>query len=422
MLQVEQWFDEDVIKDFYYEEYRNRSEPRVFANAAYTKPTYVATATVRKRTNDFVTETERLPEATYHLLDRNLAGPFYFTFDTINGYNEREPAGTHAVRSVNVARLTMPMKLETLMTVTPFVEGDVSYYSDEPDSSDDHFRLSETIGVTAQSRLHRSFPGAVGFSGFKHVFVPSITYSYRLEPSMEIEETPRFDAYDNAYGRSRLETKLDNIVFGKDAVTEEVWQVARLTFYQGNDFWNEFRKSEDYETELDIRPRSWWGFLLAAERHRINDDFDIDAPSPYASWFFDAYENLTGDPFDPDLTTRLNAVYGDYDRLLTYVYYDDFVHDGDVAGRIGFAYTKTRDRVFNREILYGFSYKLAEKWAVAFEHRYDFERGDLYQQEYEVRRNLHCWDATFRVRDREQGWDFGFELSLTAFPGAKVKF
>ena len=46
----------------------------------------------------------------------------------------------------------------------------------------------------------------------------------------------------------------------------------------------------------------------------------------------------------------------------------------------------------------------------------------MYRQEYELRRNLHCWEAAIRFRDRDTGWDIGFELSLVAFPGTGVKF
>ncbi|HPK00191.1 MAG TPA: hypothetical protein PKW60_11945, partial [Candidatus Hydrogenedentes bacterium] len=77
---------------------------------------------------------------------------------------------------------------------------------------------------------------------------------------------------------------------------------------------------------------------------------------------------------------------------------------------------------FNREVLYGARYKLSELWAFAFEHRYDLERGEVYQQEYEVRKRFKCFDWSLKVRDRTQGWDFNVAISLSAFPGTKVKF
>ncbi|MBN2308904.1 MAG: hypothetical protein JXR94_08045, partial [Candidatus Hydrogenedentes bacterium] len=234
--------------------------------------------------------------------------------------------------------------------------------------------------------------------------------------------TPRFDAYDNVYGRSRVESKIDNLVFGRDTDTGEAWQVMRLTLYQGNDVWNEFRTADDYEIELDLRPRAWWGFQIAGEHHSIGRDVDIDDPFYFEGALLEAYEDATGRPFDPEVAYRYNAQYGDYDRLLTYLYYNDLASESRLNGRIGFAYTATQGAVFNREILYGLGYRLGEKWALAFEHRYDLERSELYRQQYEVRRVFHCLESAFMVRERGSGWDFSIEVGVTALPGTKLKF
>jgi hypothetical protein len=251
-----------------------------------------------------------------------------------------------------------------------------------------------------------------------------LTYSYRPEPNLGVEETPRFDAYDNVYGRSRIETKLDNIVLGQDEVSGEAWQVARLTLYHGNDFWNEIRKSEDYEVEVDVRPRRWWGFQAIGEHHGITEDEDIDFDEPFIVQrsLIELYERVVDEPFDPETADKYNTRYGDYDRILTFLYYDNRERDGNFNGRVGFAYTKTQDEVFNREVLYGLGYRLNEKWSVAFEHRYDLERDELYRQKYEIRRVMNCLEGALQFGERESGWDVGIEFSVTGIPGARVKF
>jgi len=422
LLQAEQWYDKDFLKDFYYEEYRHRTQPRTFANVTYTQPSFIATATLRQSTHDFLRETERLPEVTYHLLERRLADNLYFSFDAIDGHVEREPRSTHALRLINVGRFSYDLDVNEALGITPFLEVEGSFYSNERASDAADFRFANTIGTTLQTRFHKAYPGAFGFSGFKHVAVPSITYSYRLEPTMGVEETPRFDAYDLAHGRSRIETKLDNVVFGRDADTEEVWQVARLSLFQGNDFWNEIRKAEDYEVELDLRPRPWWGWELAGEHHSIDDEFDLEDPFWLEGWLFELYERVVGKPYNDEAAYQYRTQYGSYDRVMTYLYYDDYALDGRFSARTGFAYTETLDRTYNRELLYGAGYQLGEKWGVAFEHRYDFERDELRHQKYELRRNLHCWEAALTFRDRPSGWDVGFQFNIVAFPGTKVEF
>jgi len=422
LLQAEQWSDRDFYKDFYYPEYRNRTMPRTFANVTYTKPTYIATGTVHKRTHSFVHETERLPEATFHLLERPLTQNLYFSFDTINGYYEREPRGSNVVRSVHIGRLTYDLELHEALNITPFFEMEGTWYSEERYDESSNARFGNTIGATVQTRLHKAYPGIWGFSGFKHVVVPSVTYFYRPEPTMGFDETPRFDSYDSAHGRSRIETKLANVLLGKDAETEEIWQVARLTLYQGNDFWNELPKSEDYEAELDIRPRPWWGWLMAAEYHGIEEDRAYDEGWYWQRRFLRFYDRIFGRPYYEDPLYQYDSQYGDYSRLLTYLYYDQLVRDGWFNAHLGFAYTETREEVFNREVLYGLGCKLGDHWGVAFEHRYDFERDELAQQKYEIRRSLHCWEAALLFRDRQTGWDVSLEFNISAFPGTRVKF
>jgi lipopolysaccharide assembly outer membrane protein LptD (OstA) len=422
LVQMEQWFEPDFVKDFYYDEYRDRTQPRTFVNVTHTKPNYIAAGTVRVTTNDFVTETERLPELSLHLLERPLTENLYFSFDSINGYLEREPSSAYAARSVNVARLTYDLDFTEALSLTPFFEVEGAYYSHQPEGGDHDLRYSAMMGATLQTRFHKVYEGGFGFAGFKHVVLPSLTLSYRPRPNMSVDDTPRFDSYDNVYGRTRLETKVDNMLYGRDEVTGQVWQVARLSLYQGTDFWNELRSAEDYEIEMDIRPRPWWGFQLAAERHRSSDDADIDSPYYPERRVLEWFEDWLNRPVDPEILYQYNAQYGDYDRLLGYFYYDDTAFTGDLNARVGFAYTKTRDQVFTREVLYGAGYRINDKWSIGFEHRYNFETSELYRQVYEVRRNLHCWEAAFTFRDRDEGWDVGFELSLVAFPGTKLEF
>jgi len=420
-LQAEQWGDEDFYKDFYYEQYRDRTQPRSFAHVTHTQPGYIATGTVRPNTHDFLVETERLPEATYHLLTRELAKNLYVSYDAIYGYLEREPWSTSAVRLANIGRATYDINVHEGLSITPFAELNATYYSEGRSDEESDVLLAETVGATLQTRLHRVYPGFMGFSQFKHVVLPSITLSYRPEPGMGVHETPRFDAYDVVHGRSRLETKLDNIIYGRDAETEEVWPVARLTLYQGNDFWNEIQKAEDYEAEMDLRPRPWWGWLLAAERHTMDEEFDLDEPYWLQKILLDARETITGKGYD-ETYAQYDPRGGQYDRLLTYVYYEEPAEVSRYNAHVGYAYTETRDEVFNREVLYGGGLRLGKAWGIGFEHRYDFAMDELTRQTYEIRRNLHCWEAAIQFRDRQEGWDIGISFNVVAFPGTRLKY
>ncbi len=428
LAQVEQWSDRDFYKDFF-EGHKDRSEPRTFVNVTHTRPGYIAEATVKRTGHGFVRETERLPELSFHALERPLFDHVYVSFDTIDGHVKRASDGPHATRSINIGRISYDWDVTEGINVAPFVELEGSWYSNDAprwyasnQESRSAFRFAALAGITAQTRLHREYPGAFGFDAFKHIFLPSLTYSYRPEPTMSVEDTPRFDAFDNVYGRSRLESKIANIVLGRDSATGQVWQVASLTLYQGTDFWNEIRKSRDYEIELDLRPRSYWGWLAAGEWHDVADWSSLDQPFILPTAILRLYERIKGEQFDPETAYRFSVRYGNYSRFLTYAYYDDTPLNGRFSGRAGFAYTETQGRVFNREMLYGAGYRLGENWSLGFEHRYDFERGRLARQMYEIRRDLHCWEGAFQFTDRPSGWDVGVELSIKGLPGSRLSF
>lgn len=419
--QVEHWGDQNFYKDFFYDSFRNRSQPRTFANITYRQPGYIATGTVRAQTHQWFSETEQTPEATFSLLERPLVQNLYFSFDTANGYYNREPFGVDGARSANTARLTYSWDPMPGLAITPFWEVDGYYYSRERQSDNGAGLLSTNLGVTAQTRFHRTYAGRWGFSAFKHLIEPSITYSYRPDTSVNPQEIPQYDPLDSIFGRSRIETKISNILYGRDAETGEVWQVGRFTLYQGNDIRNERATTEDYEVELDVRPRAWWGFQVVGERQKTSDEDPSLSRYSLARNFPRFYTEVVGNAFGFENARDFSGRFGDYNRMLAQLYYDGEPRGEKLSGRIGFAYTKTQDAVFNREALYGMGYKLSDKWGIGFEHTYDFESNDLRTQTYELRRSLHCWETAIRFRDRESGFDINLEFNIKAFPGSRLK-
>ncbi len=430
LAQVEQWSNRDFYKDFFYDKYRNRTQPRTFVDVTQTKPAYILSATFRPDTHGFIQETEQLPDLSYHLLERPIADRLYASLDSVTGYYNLDywmnpldkSKERHAGRQVTVGRLTYDLDIDEAFSLNPFAEFDSTLYMERSKGEDNDYRLGGTLGVTAQTRMHKEYPGLVGFSGFKHIVVPAITYTYRPNPSMNATDTPNFDAYDAAYGRSRIEAKFDNVVFGRNAKTGDVWQVLRLTLYGGVDFSNEIARSTDLEAELDLRPRPSWGWVAFLEHHDTDQD-SVRSDCQYARMAMLQLRDPLGPlGLDNAALFRNDMLYTDYSRAITYLYYGDRSLDGRMNARVGFAYTETGQTVYNREVLYGFGYRFGEKWGLSFEHSYDFEREKMTQQKYEVRRNLHCWEAALVFRDRETGWDIGLEFNIAAFPGTRVKF
>lgn len=390
LAQFEQWFEPDFVKDFYDDIFEDRTGPRSFINLTHTRPQQMASLTVSKATHDFTTETEKLPEATYHLFERRLGKGFYGTFDGAAGHYRTAPDDLESGRITTQGRLTYDLNVAKGINLTPFIEGDGAWYSKALDDDESSFRASAIGGVTLQTRFQRAYAGLRGYSGFKHIVVPSVTYTYRPDASLAQDDTPRFDALDDRQGRSRIESSISSILLGRNAKTGETWPVARLGLFQGHDFSSEGPESDDYEVQMQVRPRPWWGFQTTVEYHEADGDEVLPE------------ENL--------------------DRVLSFLFFDNRFGKNTMNARLGYAVTETDAEIFNREILYGFGYKLTGNWSFSAEHRYDIELAKLTRQTYEIRRRLHKWEIALRIRERSSGLDIGIAFNLTDFPGAKLSF
>jgi hypothetical protein len=310
--------------------------------------------------------------------------------DSTAGYYNYSETDIHARRFSQVARLSYDWNVMSGLNIVPFVEGSMSEYSNRRESVSSDVRYNSLAGVTTQARFQRGYSGFGKFNGFKHIFVPSVTYFHDNASSLGIDEVPRFDDIDNRPARDRVESKFDNILLGRNAANGETWRVAKLAVYHGNDLSNEVSKGTDYEIDMEIRPRPWWGFRAFAERHRDE--------------------------------TEPGFVENDFDRRLAFVFYDDNNYENSFNARLGYSLTNINNVTINREVLYGAGYKLSPKWSFSADHTFDLEDNEIRRQSYQIRRRMHKWDMGLRVRERPSGTDINVVMSLVGFSGAELRF
>jgi hypothetical protein len=390
LAQWEQWYDRDFVKDFYYDTYENRTGPRSFVNLTYLKDDYIVTGSASKATHDFGGQTEKLPEATFHLFDRELAKRLYLSIDSAAGHYNHVPSNTHSQRYSQIARLSYDINLMQGLNIIPFVEGSATHYSNTMASDTSDTRTSGLAGITTQMRFQRNYRGFMNFDSFKHIVVPSVTYFHENSTSMDPEDVPRFDSLDNRPSRERIEAKIDNLVLGRNSRDGKVWPVAQLGLYSGTDLSNEIADATDYEVDFIIRPRPWWGIRTFAETHELNAAPGIE--------------------------------HQQFDRIISYVFFNDNNFENSINARIGYALTELDDDTITREILYGVGYKFSKKWSMSADHTYDLEDGEIRRQAYNIHRRLHKWDAGLRLRDRPSGTDINVVLSLVGLKGAELNF
>ncbi len=386
LMQVEHWSDRDFLKEFYYDEFEERTEPESFLNLTKTWDDAVLSMTARKQVTGFIEDVNRLPETRFTLLDRPLlSDSVRFTLDETAGYLDHRPHGPSAARSYTAARIAFTELSRPGLTVVPYVEGRGRWYSRGPDDRDDQFSGSYEVGMAAGSRLHRTYGSFLKtYTELKHVVMPTVTVGYESTPTENPEEHFWFDPLDDAYRNGRVGIQLDNRLYGR---TDEgsLRQLVRWTLYGGTDFTTQQpRSTRDFESWLDVYLTNRVKFTSSAETHRGAMDFD----RADVRLEFGQTDDPRGNMFS------IGYVYEDIDDVET----------------------------LNRDIDVEVAARLGEKYRFRVRQRYDFEDSRLERQEYVIERDMHCMVGAIGYRKRRTSSDVFAVLSLKAFPSSRLKF
>ncbi|MFC1735484.1 LPS assembly protein LptD [Candidatus Hydrogenedentota bacterium] len=407
IAQIEQWSDKNFLKNFYYSEFRKRTEPETFVNLTWTKPHVIASATVRKRTNNHFNEIERLPQLDIDLLDYRLGkSNFFVAGRNAAGYLRSRPDTDdrdNVFRNDTVLRMYYDLDL-SIFDLTPFVEYEGTYYSSTVEDEDfwfwgrratvlddsDHqeYRAAVNAGVELGTTLRRDYDFSIGgYKGFRHIFSPTLTFSARTTSDLEYDEVDIFDSIDERRGSSRVGIKLENALVPLSILRreriDEHFPVLSWKLFAGGDLNSEGAERTDWETELMFR---------------FNEKLAL---------------GVTGDYHEGRGT--------DYTRLAAALEYGDEDED-DFHWALGLNFVNLDNQEDSHDISWRCGFPMGEKWHFSFDHRYDLVDHELELQEYTIRRDLHCWEMEMAFRKRQTSTDFMIFFNIKAFPGTRIKF
>jgi len=381
-MQVEHWSDPEFLKQFYYDEYKRRTEPSSFVNVTKTWDDAVLSLTARKQVTGFIEDVNRLPEARFTLLDRPLLSDTLLVgLDETVGYLDHRPHGPHTARNRTAARVAVTGLSRPGLSVVPFIEGTDTWYSRGPDGRDNRSTGSYEAGIAAGSRLHRTYGSFLAdYTAFKHVVMPTVTVSYRSSPTLDPDDRFAFDPLDEAYRLGRVSLEFDNRLLGR---TEDGSQreLVRWTLYGGSDFASPYRTTRDWESWLDIYLTDRLTLTSSVATHRGEEDF---------TW--------------ADVGLRFGSI------------------TGPRTFEIGYDYEEVETETINKDLRLEFATALGEKYKVRIEGRYDFEDSRLEYQQYSIERDMHCFTGGIAYRKRRSSTDVYAVISLKAFPHSRLKF
>ncbi len=387
-MELNKMSDIDFLEDYYYKEYEKDIAPKSYFLLKHYNQNYTLSLLSQKRLNRFYAEVEKLPELKLETVSRKIGNsPVYFKSTTSAAYlTDRQISPTDmedsSTRIDTFNKFSIPKKIGFIET-NPYVGYRATYYGDTKENGyEDVVRGAFYSGIDLSTKFYKIFEVESDFMGMdikrlRHVFNPAINYSYIHPPSVPYTKLHSFDGIDSLEGENKFTIQLDNKLQTKrNGKSVDLVRHTLTSDHVFSSHWN--GKFEDLRSDLEFRPNDWLRF-----------------------------DNEVIYGFD-------EARYGTKGRYVKTVNTDLYTfQDDDWSIGVGHRY----ERKFNKQLTAELSYKINPKWRIRAYERFEFDVGDLKEQEYTIYRDLHSWSVELSFNQtRGEGSTIWLVFRIKAFP------
>ncbi|MFH1422013.1 MAG: LPS assembly protein LptD, partial [Planctomycetota bacterium] len=385
--------DQNFMNQYFEKEVK---EFRLQENYIYlrsTKNNLGARLFTKFRTENFLTETEYLPEMRVDIISQPIFAGLYCSSSLEAANLRKEYKYTLSIPTEETQRIDMETKLERpfsaaqYVSFNPFFTTQFSSYSANPYDDNRSDRTTLSAGILTSSQISRKYPIKSSFlklESLTHVLSPVITYSNRFENSLSPEYLYQFDETDSIKEEEKVTLLLSNKLITKKKKGEE------------------YINSEFISHDLKIH------YFPNAERDNLNNE--------YSNLFSELRIAVL-----PSVSLSYRSQYNIYENRpeinffsLKYSYKDDF----------DFSVSACSAKGQNMLMTFASTIKLSEKWQACAKYQYDTVKRSYSMQTYTLTRTFHCWIMEFGYQmERETGEKkFIFWLSpLSVFQTKKLK-
>ncbi|MCF7908430.1 MAG: hypothetical protein K9L86_06135 [Candidatus Omnitrophica bacterium] len=400
--------DEFFVKDFFEEEYELNPNPKSYLLMRYPFQNSSLSLLTQKRFNRYESMSEYLPELSYDFFSQQLGNSkLYFNssekISNLAKKNANSDLDDDAFRFYGKNTLSYSDKIKWL-SISPNIGLNSIYYSKNAFGDEDIWRIGFTSGTSLSSRLYKVFDVDWDIFGeeidkVRHLITPEITYSYAHEPTVANANVFQFDGIDSLSRSETVSFVLSNKLQVKNKENEKwdfVYFSPALNYTINPEGANS--RITTITADLEIYPKE--GLSLTS-----NVTYDANSDG-------NKLGRITS--FNLDFTTKGK--------------YKVFEAGEEVEKeRYSFTYGHRYTRVTDTQGTFDFSYQLTPKVKLGSYLRYEYNRGDLFEQQYKVRTDLHCWwlDLGLDVKRASVGgknYTVWFEFVLKAFPSLSITF
>ncbi len=375
--------DKDFKKDFFFREYEVEPHPFSYMFFDYSLTNSSLSLLFRKRANRFFEETEYLPKIEYNFYKQKIKDklPLYFQskteFSNLTKRNADSSFKDESLRfyTQNIFSLSSAIKW---LRIIPYTGADFTYYS-----KDIYKKSRERVvfrsGVDLSTKLWRIFDANFNILGeniskLRHTITPILSYEYIHPPTTSGNQLFQFDEIDSISRKDSLYFTLENIVEAKNDKRKWTFLYFSPTLEYKIKEKNKGSHFDNLKIDLEVYPKR-------------NLSLDSD-------FFYD---------FNKRVFKEANV-------------------DVGIEGaryRVSFGHRYAREE--SSQSTLSLYYKISPKWEFKNYLRYEFKESCFREQQYILRRDLHCWlmDIGLDI-DKEKNLTFWLIFRIKAFP--KVHF
>ncbi|MFH1679735.1 MAG: LPS assembly protein LptD [Candidatus Eisenbacteria bacterium] len=292
------------------------------------------------------------------------------------------------------------------------------------------------------------FPRVGPLVGLRHIVSPGVSFSYRpknpnhfyMENGVETDRFYNFGGFGPSQRSARsLSLSLDNKLQTKYLVGEEERKNDQLLILSNSvsyDFERDRDKGEkpwsDLSSSLRFQPVSFfnseasvshdtygWAFRSFSMRSGIRLDGSLGpgsppgaAPAPEEGITDGAALPDEGrSPFEDPVVEPYRGDYRDEGRRTR--------SSSVIPWNLQLSHSFSRGALrgnFTQWLNASLGLGLTSGWDVDYENRYDLEEKKTVSQGFRIRRDLHCWEASFRGRYSGREWEYYFNVRIRAHP------
>lgn len=411
LTEFNKFSDEFFMKDFFEREYDIDPHPLTYNLTTYSFPNSSLSLLTQGRMNKFFEETQYLPQMQYDFYQQNLGkSNLYLTSKTTGGSlsekyaNSDDGYSSDRFHTHNV--FNYPKALGWL-NVNPFVGNYSTFYSKNLAGSDNVFRTALETGMDFSTKLYKTFDANLNLFGqrtekLRHIITPRITYDYIHKPSVSkdnLASIMQFDDIDNLQQSQTITFALDNKLQARNA--EHTWDFVY------------FSPSVTYQ--VDKKEKRGTLDRIGTYLDTIQADIEVYPISGISLKGDSQYDNVVEAFKEGNLDVTFSDIKNKkYSVSIGQRYAREYDYDSDAA-------------TYSSQTTLDFNYQINPKLMFKNYTRYEFKTGKFLEQQYALRRDLHCWwlDVGVNVdKQREGETDLTLWLAFTLkdFPDLHIGF